>query len=69
MHKHHYLGALPKIAMFLGVGFREELLARGYQLTNLAEGLANTRLGKRGGLILATISQARKPPALFYVNS
>jgi hypothetical protein len=49
------LGALPKIAMFLGIGFREELLARGYQLTNLAEGLGNTRLGKRGGLILATI--------------
>lgn len=49
------LGAAPKIAVFLGIGFREELLARGYQLTNLAEGLANTRLGKRGGLILATI--------------
>ena len=49
------LGVSPKIAMFLGIGFREELLARGYQLTNLAEGLANTRLGKRGGLILATI--------------
>ena len=49
------LGALPKIAMFLGVGFREELLARGYQLTNLAEGLGKTRLGKRGSLIVATI--------------
>ena len=50
-----FMGILPKIAMVIGVGIREELWIRGYQLTNLAEGFSGIRFGKRGGLILATI--------------
>jgi len=43
-------------ALFLGIGILEELLARGYLLRNLAEGLAFRRLGgARGGLILACV--------------
>jgi len=49
------LAILPKIGFAIGVGIREELWARGYQLTNLAEGFSDKLLGKRGGLILATI--------------
>lgn len=49
------LAILPKIAFAIGVGVREELWVRGYQLTNLAEGFSGKWLGKRGGLILATI--------------
>ena len=49
------VGMLPKVVIFLGVGIREKLLSRGYQLTNLAEGFANTRLGKKNALLLATL--------------
>ncbi len=42
--------------LFLGVGLLEELLARGYVLRNVAEGLAFRRLGgPRGGLMLACL--------------
>jgi membrane protease YdiL (CAAX protease family) len=45
---------MPAI-MFVAVGIVEELLARGYLLRSLAEGLSYRRLGgPRGGLILAT---------------
>lgn len=50
-----FMAILPKIAMMIGVGIREELWVRGYQLTNLAEGFSGKRFGKRGGLIMATI--------------
>jgi membrane protease YdiL (CAAX protease family) len=46
---------LPAL-LFLGVGLLEELLARGYLLRNVAEGLAFRRLGgARGGLVLACL--------------
>jgi membrane protease YdiL (CAAX protease family) len=41
--------------LFVGVGIVEELLARGYLLHNVAEGLAFRRMGgPRGGLVAAT---------------
>jgi len=47
---------LVPAVVFLGVGIMEELLARGYLLRNLAEGLAFRRLGgPRGGLLAATV--------------
>jgi hypothetical protein len=46
---------LPAL-LFLGVGFLEELLARGYLLRNVAEALAFRPLGgARGGLVLACL--------------
>lgn len=41
----------------LGIGISEELLIRGYQLTNLAEGLRGG-LGPRGGLLAAVLVTA-----------
>lgn len=46
---------LPPLILFLAVGFYEELFSRGYQLTNLAEGLSGKMLGDRGGLAAATL--------------
>ncbi len=50
-------GFLPAIlvplAIFLAVGFYEELFSRGYQLQNLAEGLG--ALGPRGAILVATL--------------
>jgi len=44
------------IGLFVGVGYVEELLFRGYLLRNLAEGLGYERLGgSRGGLVLACL--------------
>lgn len=44
---------LAALAGYIAVGFYEELLSRGYQLQNLAEGLNGRLLGARGGLLLA----------------
>jgi len=41
------------IALFVVVGINEELLSRGYQLRNLAEGFMTPRLGRHGALLLA----------------
>ncbi len=46
---------LPPLILFLGVGFYEEAITRGYLLRNLAEGLRFLPLGKRGPLILAWV--------------
>src|SRR5690606_6805788 len=48
---------LSPVIIFLIVGFQEELLSRGYQLTNLAEGL-RCSLGTGGAIIVATLIQA-----------
>lgn len=48
---------LSPVIIFLIVGFQEELLSRGYQLTNLAEGLRGS-LGTGGAIIVATLIQA-----------
>ncbi len=41
------------IALFIVVGINEELLSRGYQLRNLAEGFATPHLGRNGAVLLA----------------
>ncbi len=47
---------LAPAALFTGVGIIEELLARGYLLRNVAEGLAFPQLGgARGGLVWACL--------------
>lgn len=46
---------LPPLLLFLAVGFYEELFSRGYQLTNLAEGLSGKLLGQKGGILLAAL--------------
>lgn len=45
-------GMLLYLGMFIGVALEEEMMARGYWLRNLAEGLGG-RLGGRGGLLAA----------------
>jgi uncharacterized protein len=50
------LALLPAVIAFVAVGFYEEMLARGYQLKNLAEGLNFTGLGARGAVISAWIA-------------
>lgn len=47
------LAVLLPVGVFLCVGFYEELLSRGYQLTNLAEGLNHPALGPRGAVLAA----------------
>ncbi|MHC4129581.1 MAG: lysostaphin resistance A-like protein [Planctomycetota bacterium] len=49
--------ALPTVT-FLLVSAQEELMCRGYMLTNLAEGLNWTRSGPRWAIVLATLLSA-----------
>jgi uncharacterized protein len=46
---------LAPAILFLCVGIYEELVSRGYQLTNLAEGLNYPSLGPRGAVLLAWV--------------
>jgi membrane protease YdiL (CAAX protease family) len=49
-----FIGALLiGLLDFIGVGISEELISRGYQLRNLAEGLNLPRIGPRRALILS----------------
>ncbi len=47
------LAALSPITVFVCLGLSEELVSRGYQLTNAAEGLNHPALGPRAAVLLA----------------
>ncbi|MBA4115682.1 MAG: CPBP family intramembrane metalloprotease, partial [Rubrobacter sp.] len=49
------LAIIYPLVTFLCVGIAEELLSRGYQLTNIAEGLNYPGLGTRGAVLLAWV--------------
>ena len=48
-----WLAVLVPATLFVCVGFYEELVSRGYQLRNAAEGLNSSSLGPRGAVVLA----------------
>ena len=52
------LAALLPIAVFVCVGFSEEIASRGYQLTNAAEGLNYPAVGPRAAVLLAWVASS-----------
>jgi membrane protease YdiL (CAAX protease family) len=52
------LAILAPLALFVMVGIEEELLCRGYQLTNIAEGMNWKRIGPRWAIVAATIGSS-----------
>ncbi len=59
---------LAPVVLFICVGFYEELVSRGYQLTNLAEGLNGTAVGPRGAILLAWVLSSSAFSAVHLFN-
>jgi membrane protease YdiL (CAAX protease family) len=57
------------LGSFVTVGFSEELLYRGYQLQNLAEGLNGNRLGPHGAILGAVLLSSIIFGAIHYLNN
>jgi hypothetical protein len=54
-----YIAFMIKVLDLTAVGINEELTFRGYQLKNLAEGLAGQRFGPRGAIAMALPADGR----------
>jgi membrane protease YdiL (CAAX protease family) len=59
---------LAPAALFVCVGFHEELVSRGYQLTNIAEGLNATAIGPKGAIVLAWVLSSSVFAAIHLFN-
>lgn len=58
-----------QVVIYFCVGIQEELFSRGYQLTNLAEGLNNIKgIGPAGAIIIATLLSSMVFGALHITN-
>lgn len=65
----HFTVALASsVGLFLLIGFNEELMCRGYLLTNLAEGLNFKRTGPRWGIVQAVFWSAALFSVLHLLN-
>ena len=62
------LAILDPLVLFLCVGIQEELVSRGYHLTNMAEGLNYPSIGPRGALLLAWVISSSIFGVLHFFN-